>query len=69
MADVYVYYVDLPEGVNEMVTPCLSGYTIYIDKNLTFEERKAAYMHALTHVKDEDFQKTDVQDIEVSAHK
>lgn len=68
MADTYVYYVALPEGVNEMVVPCLSGYTIYIDKNLTFEERQDAYKHALAHVLDNDFDKSDVQTIEAYAH-
>lgn len=68
MEDVFVYLVDLPAGVRELVTPCLDGWTIYIDEKLSDEEKRAAYSHALFHIANGDFEKTDVQRIEAAAH-
>ncbi len=64
MDDVFVYLVDLPDGIHEMVTPCCDGYTVYIDSKLTDAERTKAYLHALEHIKRSDFEKDDVQRIE-----
>ena len=64
MADIFVYIVPLPPGVNEMVTPCLDGFTIYINETLSPEQREKAYLHALDHIRKNDFQKFDVQEIE-----
>ena len=52
-----------------MVTPCLAGYTIYINDKLSPEGRREAYRHALHHIVNNDFEKTDVNKIEVEAHK
>lgn len=68
MNNVYTYIVDLPDGINEMVCPCLSGYTIYIDDKLSPEGRRDAYRHALFHIMNRDFEKSDVNEIEVNAH-
>ncbi len=51
-----------------MVCPCLSGYTIYIDDKLSPKGRRDAYRHALFHIMNRDFEKTDVNEIEVNAH-
>lgn len=67
--DVFVYFEDLPDGINEMVTPCLDGYTVYIDRKLTYEQRLKAVDHAIRHVKNLDFEREDVQMVEVCAHK
>ena len=67
--DVFVYIVDLPDGVNEMVAPCLAGYTVYINDKLSPEGRREAYRHALYHIVNHDFEKSDVNEIEVEAHK
>lgn len=67
MPDAFVYYTDLPDGINEMVSPCLDGYNIYIDKDLTHEDAIKAYEHALSHIR-EDFHGGDVQEIEYRAH-
>ena len=69
MDNIYVYFVPLPAGVTEMVTPCADGVTIYIEITLDREQRIEAYNHAMTHVLENDFQKTDVQEIERRAHK
>lgn len=69
MDDIFVYCVKMPQGIHETVVPCLNGYTIYIDRNLDYEHQLAAYNHALRHIQNNDFEKTDVQEIETEAHK
>ena len=69
MDDVYVYVCDLPPGVHEMVTPCLDGYTIYVDEKLDMAHRKEAYYHALKHIRNLDFEKHDWQSIEYNSHR
>ena len=68
MADVFVYYTDLPEHIHEMVSPCWEGYTVYIDKNLSEEMRINAFLHAVGHIYQNDFEKADVAMIEKEAH-
>ena len=68
MDQIYVYFVKLPFRVNEMVTPCLEGYTVYIDERLDEAHRLEAYRHALEHINHHDFERADVQQIEADAH-
>ena len=68
MDDVYVYIVRLPYGIGEMVSPCFGGYTVYISEDLTMQQRRNAYLHALKHIRNGDFEKHDVQQIESEAH-
>ena len=68
MVDVYVYIVDLPEMVDEMVTPCLDGYTVYLNARLSYAGRVKAYHHAIRHIERNDFENDDVQKIEEEAH-
>ena len=69
MADnVYVYLVDLPDRVDEMVTPCFDGFTVYISSKLSYAGRVRAYHHALRHIERHDFEKFDVQEIETKNH-
>ena len=65
---VFVYHVPLPDGVSEVVLPDPDGHTIYLSDRLGYEARIAAYHHALRHIKNRDFDKCDVQEIEVQAH-
>lgn len=52
-----------------MVTENEDGsYTILINARLSDEGRLMAYEHALKHIREDDFQKENVQDIESSAH-
>lgn len=69
MADTYTYLTDLPDGVNEMVCPCLDGFTIYINARLDHEHQQKAYRHALRHIERNDFEKEDVEMIETENHK
>lgn len=68
MVDIYVYIVDLPERVDEMVTPCLDGYTVYLNARLSYAGRVKAYHHAIRHIERNDFENDDVQKIEEEAH-
>lgn len=72
--DVFVYYIEpqyLPSGTHEFVTPCLDGYSVYIDVSQDDAHRLASYQHALQHIVSGDFD-TDavrtVQEIEADAH-
>ncbi len=67
--DVFVYLVDLPDGIDEMVTPCNGGYTVYIDSALDDIQRMKAYRHALWHIENDDFNKDDVNEIEMEAYR
>jgi hypothetical protein len=68
MDDVYVYLEPLPDGIKEMIAPCLGGYTIYLDPRQSFESMRDSYKHALSHIEHNDFEKEDVQEIETKAH-
>lgn len=66
--DVYVYMQPLPYGLKSFVTPCADGYTVYIDPRLDPESQMKAYRHELEHIEKNDFERKDVQGIEVGAH-
>lgn len=67
--NIYIYPVNLPTTVHETVVPCMSGYTVYINDKLSFEQRQKAFAHALRHIQNHDFDREDsVQDIETQAH-
>lgn len=69
MDDIFVYLTDLPDGIREMVVPCGDGnYTVYLSAKMDDAHRIKAYQHALDHIHNHDFQKTDVQQIEAAAH-
>lgn len=70
MDDIYTYIVKLPPKINEMVTPCVDGYTVYISIDLDHEDQLKAYDHAVEHIKNNDFaSEENVQAIEAKAHK
>lgn len=52
---IFVYIVPLPDGVNEMVTPCLEGYTIYLSATLDDAQLIREYSHAVKHIDNGDF--------------
>lgn len=68
MDDVYVYCVDLPSGIHEMVTPCADGFTVYLNNADSEFRKKKAFEHAIAHIRNNDFGKVDVQGIEMIAH-
>lgn len=69
MDDIFIYVVDLPPGINEMVAPCEDGnFTIYLSAKLSMAGQQRAYKHAIHHILNNDFQKDNVQQIEAEAH-
>ena len=70
MYDYYVYRIELPNGIHEMVVPNSDddGFTIYIDSRLPDDKAQAALQHALGHINNNDFSKMCVQKIEHTAH-
>ena len=55
-------------SVNEMITPCENGYSVYIKEELPEEKKIEALYHAYIHKKSNDFENIDIQDIESRAH-
>lgn len=70
MDNIYTYFVKFPNRrIREAVMPCSDGgYTIYIDERLTLEQQIRAYNHAIRHIKNGDFDRCDVNRIELDAH-
>lgn len=69
MADIYVYMIEMPSDVDEAVMPCMGGYTVYINANLTRERQEQAYLHALGHINaGDDNINGNVDEIELRAH-
>lgn len=64
MDDVFVYLAPLPNAIDEYVTPCSDGYTIYINEKLSRPQQIEAYTHAMHHIAGNDYDKADVQEIE-----
>lgn len=69
MDDIYTYVTDLPPGVHEMVAPCITGFTVYLNSKDSFESRRKHYWHALRHIRCRDHERSDVNEIEIYAHK
>jgi hypothetical protein len=51
-----------------MIAPCENGYTIYLDESLDEQGRLSAYTHAIGHIANSDYEKSDVQELESRAH-
>lgn len=68
--DVNVIVIDFKTSKGkEMVVPNEDGsYTILINSRLTYDSQLKAYEHAMRHINNNDFEKSDVQPIEYSAH-
>ena len=66
--EIYVYLVDMPRKVHEMVVPCHLGYTIYIDCKLDKTGKEKAFKHALQHIMKNDFSKHDAGITEFYTH-
>ena len=67
--NIYVYIVDMPFTATEMVMPCPDGFTVYLNARLSYKDRVRGYLHALKHIENGDWQKSEVGDIEADAHK
>ena len=67
MDDVFVYIVELPRKVREIVTPCADGYTVYISSSLGLPKQREALLHAIHHILNNDFSRDNVNEIELEA--
>lgn len=67
--DVNTFLVNFPAPGSEMVVQNEDGsYTILINAKLSQDGQIKAYQHALSHIQNEDFDKSDIQSIEFQAH-
>nr|DAK67739.1 MAG TPA: hypothetical protein [Caudoviricetes sp.] len=68
--DDHVELIAFPSGkVHEAVTLNEDGSaTIFLDKNATKESQMKRFMHVIKHLDGFDFDKSNVQEIEINAH-
>lgn len=66
---VNLIYRGLPNKVRALsVENADSGFTIIVNKNITFEMQLDAVKHEMWHIANNDFRKNDVNAIEQNAH-
>ena len=65
-----IYRIPLASPTGEAVLPNAEddGYSIYIAEDLTDDQARAKAAHAIEHIKNNDHEKADVQQIEAEAH-
>ncbi len=67
--DVNIHLIDFQAPGREMVVSNEDdSYTILINARLSHDEQFKAYQHALSHINNGDFEKSDIQSIEYKAH-
>lgn len=66
--NAFIYPVDLKGKARAFVRPCVEGYTIYVDINLPRDQQVKAALHELQHIRENDFEKENVQEIERERH-
>lgn len=67
--DYQVRFIKMNNNIKEAVTKNEDdSYTIFIESRLCKEEQNDAFLHAIKHILDNDFEKTDVNSIELDAH-
>ena len=67
---VNVKIIDMDTGIQEQVVKNHDGsYTVFINARYATEAQKEAYLHAIGHIEDDDFEKENVQEIEHEAHR
>lgn len=67
--DVNIFLLDFSAPGKEMVLQNEDGsYTVLINAKLSKDGQLKAYQHALNHIENGDFEKSDVQSIEFRAH-
>lgn len=67
--DVNVQMLDMDTLISEQVVKNDDdSYTIFLNSRLSCERHLTSYLHAMRHIKDNDFEKSDVNSIELKAH-
>ena len=66
---VYVHIINMDTCVHEMVrhTPT-DDYVIFINAKISVDAQREAFEHAIDHIRNNDFEKESVQEIESIAH-
>lgn len=67
----YINVVLLDKSCGVPGSVCLNeddSYTVFIDAGLSAEKQKEVFEHEIRHITRNDFDKTNVQEIEVVAH-
>lgn len=69
MQDVYVKLLNMDTAIKEQVFLNRDGsYTIILNSRHTHENQLLSYCHALSHIINRDFEKSNVDFIELEAH-
>lgn len=67
--DVNTYLINMDVLVSEQVVKNKDdSYSIFINAKLSYERQIKAYWHAMKHIKNGDFEKSDVDKIEKNTH-
>lgn len=60
---------DMPYGMPEHIIDNQDGsFTIFLNAKLNYETQREGFQHAVDHIMGKDYDKKDVQQIEMSAH-
>lgn len=67
---INVVFMNMSTKIHEAVTPNEDGsFTVFINARLSADAQRKAYLHALTHIRNDDFRECDVNMAEYEAHK
>jgi hypothetical protein len=69
MEDIYVQILDMDTKIPEqLVKNNDDSYTIFLNSRLSRDSQLKSYYHALKHIREDDFERESVQEIETKAH-
>ena len=69
LEDIGIHIINMDTSVHEHVVLNEDGsFSIFINARLNWEAQMLAYRHALFHIANDDFYKSDVDKIEYEAH-
>lgn len=69
MNNYRVEYYDLPVSVKAFTVKSSDDtFIIFINSRLSYEQQQKSFKHELRHIKNDDFQKQNVDEIECMAH-
>ncbi len=67
--DINIQLIDMNTKIREQVVENMDGsYTIFLNSRLNVEQQNNGYIHALKHILQLDFEKSNVDTIEYYAH-
>lgn len=69
MYDINVVYLNMEYGIHEQLTQNHDGsYTVFLNSRDSRAMNVRSYWHAIKHLVNHDYEKSDVQEIERDAH-